>query len=286
MDTFLTYAIPLCALLAGLSAFFDKWSTWSQQPIFLGRPPFKTEFLAKTWFKVTYFFAFAVIAFALNKCNSDRSDRKKQSDYASQEAVHRKYDDSLQTVYKNEIRATNDSNIHTFTKSLQAYNLSYDSAQEKVYKKLNSFGTNQDKPSLDITTGGPRIWDKLSDSFKITFEFHNSGNCFLNLTLHMRVAMRYSNGRMFANPKGQIGIKNYPLGIGMTDFIPVPLTPPVRPTEFYFLVTGEYSNSKHTIVNKIDALIVWDLETNTSGGITNIQYRDSIENVIKHLPNP
>jgi hypothetical protein len=278
MDNFLTYAIPLCALIAGLSSFFDKWSTYSQRPIFQGRPWINTAFLSNTWVKVLYFVFFAVISFILGKCNSDWAEKKTKYELANRDSAHQRHDDSLQTVYKSDIRATNDSNIKSFSKSLEEYNLAYNEQQKKVVSLLKD-SMSREIPSLDVIPG-ERHANLSTDSFYINFRFTNTGNCPLLVTSRIYEAFVNPDQSLFV-PGNNRGLNNRAIGIGLTDNLPDELKVNGSPLEIYLLVTGSYTNAKNKIGISIDNLFTWDIHRNTIGVTNDPVERDSIEHLIK-----
>ena len=99
MDTFLSFAIPVCTILLGLSAFFDKWAELSQRPLYQ-RPRINTAFLGKTGFKFFWFFLFTILSISLTFYTTRRSDKKAKRELAQRDLTHEKHDDSLQFEYK------------------------------------------------------------------------------------------------------------------------------------------------------------------------------------------
>jgi len=278
MDTFLSYAIPLCAALAGLSSFFDAWSKISERPVFEGRPWIRTAFLAKTWFKLTYFLTLAALSFLLGKCKSDIAETKSNGEIARREAAHTKHEDSIQTEYKKDIRSNNDSNIHTFTKSLQEYHLSYDSGQKRVYNKMDSLARENPGYSISAYSRQGSI-NTLTDSLEFPGLEVNTGNCPVILNFKVYVG-QILNGKLFCSDS-HTGRHNYTMAQGVSSRSPLSCHYTVLPSKVYFLYIGSYSNRKKSIINPIDEILEWTLNDNSVGLPANPDYKDSIENAMK-----
>jgi len=279
MDTLLLVASWACTILLGLSAFFDNWAALSKRPIFKGRPWINTAFLGKTIFKFTWFFSFTALSLGLTFYTAQRSEEKTKSEIAQRDHSHQKHDDSIQLEYKRDIRATNDSNIKSFSKSLEEYNLTYIVNQKKVQSLIKD-SINKEIPGLEIIWPTSGSIDTVNDTTSFNLEFKNTGNCPILFNIKVFIGNLYSNNRLHS-VQPSLGAHNLSLSQTSTYVMPLKAKYQILPAQYFFLIIGSYTNIKKTIAIPIHEFLNWDLKANSLGTLINFKYNDSIEYIMK-----
>lgn len=281
MDRFLSLLPLLFAILLGLSAFFDNWAKLSRRTPFHGRPWINTAPLSTIRFKIWWFTILTTLAGAVTLYNSQRSEVKAKEDLALRDLAHQKHDDSLQVEYKKDLRATNDSNIASFSKSLQEYNLAYNVQQEKVQSLIRD-SMSRENPGYAITASSQQgAINNLGDSLVYPGLEINTGNCPIILNIKEYVG-QIINGRLVCSDT-RIGHKDFTMAQSTSDQIPLSCHYTILPSKVYFLYIGTYSNRKKTIVNPVDEIMEWTLNNNSIGNIASPAYKDSIEIAMKKV---
>jgi hypothetical protein len=273
MDTFLAFAIPICTIFLGLSAFFDMWARYyGQRPIFQGHPLIDPSFFGKTWFKFVWFFVFTILSISLNYCQSQRSDKKAHNEISLRDSANQKHLDSS-------VNAVKDTTISTINTLLVKHNLIYDTGQRKI-ESLIKDSINLEIPSLDIISSRSGTINTLVDSLIFMIELKNTGNCPILINLRVFTGTWFSNNRLICK-ETKLGMNKYSLGPSTSVNFPVSFYYKFLPQKCFFLILGSYSNKKRTINNPIDEFLSWDIQSNTIGTPFDFKYKDSIEQSMK-----
>lgn len=269
----------LFAILLGLAAFFDKWATLSQRSLVHGRPWINTTPLGTTRFKIWWFIILTTLAGVLTFFNSKRSEAKNKKELALRDLAHQKHDDSLQFAYKKDIRATNDSNIASFSKSLQEYNLAYNDQQKKVQSLIRDSMSRENPGYIISASSRQGVINNSNDSLVFPGLEANTGNCPISLNTKVYVG-QIINGQLVCSDT-RTGHHNTTMAQGTTSESSLSCHYTILPSKVYFLYIGSYTNRKKTIVNPVDEIIEWSLADNSIGNIALPTYKDSIEVAMK-----
>lgn len=275
------YASALCTVLLGFSAFFDKWSTYSQRPIFQGRPWINTSFLSNTVFKWAYFIILTAISLLLNKCSSNLSSANSAAVLKASDSTHNAKDSILQKGFVKELKAASDTNISTFTKALGEYKLTYDSGQKQIHALFDS--SNKEIPNFDVF---PLQTTEIKTGVDSVY-FHwvqINGTCTISVSYKTYAAID-RNGILSAIPSNVESTTKH-MAAYHVDTTTMRINNASNFSEkLYFLVYGHYGNTK--ITKPIDQIYVWEKSKNHVGGILVQHYSDSIELFMRnafHLP--
>jgi hypothetical protein len=267
LATFLSFLPLIFAILLGLSAFFDKWATLSHRAPFHGRPWINTAALGTTRFKIWWFIILTILAGVLTLYNSQQSDAKIEKELSQRDLAHQRHDDSLQSEYKKDIRATNDSNIASFSKSLEEYNLVYNEQQKKVQSLIRDSMTHENPGYIITASSQQGTINGTADSLIYTGLAVNTGNCPIIINTKIYVG-QIINGLLYCSDT-RVGSRNTTMAQGTSAQTPLYCQYTILPSKVYFLYIGSYSNRKKTIVNPIDEIMEWTLANNSIGNIVN-----------------
>jgi hypothetical protein len=268
MDTFLAFAIPICTILLGLSAFFDKWAKSSQRSIYAGRPLVNTSFLDNTQFKLFWFCLFTILSILFNHCQSQRADQKVSNEIEKRDLANRKHLDSTVT-------ATRDTTVSVINELLAPHHLIYDSSRNKIdttkliSPEITGFNIRSSKfvPLVSDTS--------YSNSVIVT----NTGNCPILFTFKIYVAVQLKQKFEFQNT--HVGCESCPLAQGTSLEMPQNGFYDSTADKYCFLFIGNYTTGTGTLPKPIDLLWIWDFKTKSLGIPINTDTKRSIEDVIK-----